>query len=58
MPVSPLYMCSVVSPSLLPYGLAHQAPLSLRFFRQGDWSGLLFTHEYRENPKPGKGNIM
>ena len=31
---------SVVSNTLQPYGLAHQAPLSMGFSRQGYWSGL------------------
>ena len=39
---------SVVSDSLQPHGLyvAHQAPLSMKFFRQEYWSGLPF-------PTPG-----
>ena len=32
---------SVVSDSLLPHGLAYQAPLSMGFGRQEYWSGLL-----------------
>ena len=31
--------CSVVSSSLQPYGLAHQAPLSMEFCRQKYWNG-------------------
>ena len=37
---------SVVSDSLRFRGLAHQAPLSMRFFQQESWSGLPF-------PPPG-----
>ena len=33
---------SVVSDSLWPHGMAHQAPLSMGFFRQEYWSGLPF----------------
>ena len=33
---------SVVSDSLQPYGLVHQAPPSMEFFRQEYWSGLPF----------------
>ena len=40
-------ICSVRFDSLWPYGLlAHQAPLSMGFTRQGSWSGLSF-------PSPG-----
>ena len=35
-------LCSVVSDSLRPYRLVHQAPLSLAFSRQEHWNGLLF----------------
>ena len=38
--------CSVVSNSLRPKGLAHQAPLSMELSRQEYWSGLPF-------PTPG-----
>ena len=38
--------CSVVSDFVTPWTVAHQAPLSLEFFRQEHWSGLLF-------PSPG-----
>ena len=31
---------SVVSDSVTPWTVAHQAPLSVGFFRQEDWSGL------------------
>ena len=33
---------SVVSDSAIPWILAHQAPLSMKFFRQEYWSGLPF----------------
>ena len=32
-------VCSVVSDSVTPWTAAHQAPLSLGFFRQEYWSG-------------------
>ena len=39
-----LKVCSVESDSLRPpWTVAHQAPLSMVFFRQGYWSGLLFS---------------
>ena len=38
--------CSVVSDFVTPWTVAHQAPLSLEFFRQEYWSGLPF-------PPPG-----
>ena len=38
--------CSVVSDSVTPWTIAHQAPLSMRFLRQENWSGLPF-------PSPG-----
>ena len=38
--------CSVVSDSVTPWTLAHQAPLSIEFSRQEYWSGLSF-------PSPG-----
>ena len=34
------YVASVMSNSLQPYGLAHQAPLSMGFSKQEYWSGL------------------
>ena len=37
---------SVVSDSVTPQTIAHPAPLSMEFFRQGYWSGLTF-------PSPG-----
>ena len=45
--------CSIVSDSLQPHGLyiAHQAPLSMRFSRQG-WSGLPFPSP-GDLPNPG-----
>ena len=39
-------VCVVVSNSLQPHTLAHQAPLSMEFPRQEYWSGLPF-------PSPG-----
>ena len=36
-------MCSVVSDSLGPHGLALQALLSMEFSRQEYWSGVTFT---------------
>ena len=39
-------VCLVVSDPLQPHGLALQAPLSMGFSRQEDWSGLPF-------PSPG-----
>ena len=38
--------CSVMSISATPWTAAHQVPLSMRFSRQGYWSGLPF-------PSPG-----
>ena len=38
--------------SLRPYGLAHQAPLSVGFSRQECWSGLLFP-DSEDLPDPG-----
>ena len=34
--------CSVMSDSVMPQTVAHQAPLSMEFSRQGYWSGLPF----------------
>ena len=34
--------CSVVSDSVTPWTVTHQAPLSIGFLRQEYWSGLLF----------------
>ena len=33
---------SVVSDSVIPWAVAHQAPLFMKFSRQEYWSGLLF----------------
>jgi len=41
-PIGLLFSCSVMSDSLWPHGLAHQAPLSMGFSRQEYWSGLPF----------------
>ena len=35
--------CSVMSDSAIPWTVAHQAPLSMRFPRQEYWSGLPFS---------------
>ena len=35
-----MHTCSVVSDSVPPWTAAHQAPLSMRFFKQEYWSGL------------------
>ena len=43
---------SVVSDSLRPRGLAHQAPLSMGFSRQEYWSGLPFSSP-GDLPDPG-----
>ena len=43
---SKILMCSVVSDSATSWTIAHQAPLSMEFSRQGYWSGLPF-------PPPG-----
>ena len=44
--VGTLHVCALVSKSLQPHGLYRQAPLSIGFSRQEDWSGLPF-------PPPG-----
>ena len=44
--------CSVVSDSVVPWNVAHQAPLSMEFPRQEYWSQLLF-HTPRDLPSPG-----
>ena len=41
-------VASVTSDSLRPYGLTHQLPLSMRFFRHEYWSGL---------PCPPRGDL-
>ena len=43
---------SVVSDSVTPQTLTHQAPLSMGFFRQEYWSGLPFS-SLGELPNPG-----
>ena len=43
---------SVISSSVTHWTVACQAPLSMRFFRQGYWSGLSFTSP-RDLPDPG-----
>ena len=47
---------SVVSNSLQPHGVAHQAPLSMGFFRQGCWSGLPFSFS-RGSSRPRGSNL-
>ncbi|CAI9174745.1 unnamed protein product [Rangifer tarandus platyrhynchus] len=42
--------CSVVSDSVTPWSVAHQAPLTMRFSRQEYWSGLPFPSP-RDLPK-------
>ena len=42
---------SVVSDSVTPWTVAHQAPLSMGFSRQEHWSGLLF-------PSPGESSRL
>ena len=37
-----VFMLSHVQLFVTPWTVGHQAPLSLGFFRQGYWSGLLF----------------
>ena len=37
------FVCSVMSDSLQPHRLAHQAPLSMEFSRQEYWNGLPFS---------------
>ena len=41
--------CSVVSDSVTPWIVAHQAPLSIGFSRQAHWSGL---------PRPPLGDLL
>ena len=46
-------LCSVISDSLLPpWTVAHQAPKSTGFSRQGYWSGLPFSYP-GDIPNPG-----
>ena len=44
--------CSVTSNSVIPWTVAHQAPLSMEFPRQEYWSGLPFPFP-KELPDPG-----
>ena len=51
----PQFVCSVVSvvpDSATPWTLAHQAPLSMGFSRQGSWNGLPCPPS-RDLPNPG-----
>ena len=41
-----------MSDSVTPWTVAHQAPLSMGFFRQGYWSGLPFPFA-EDLPDPG-----
>ena len=43
---------SVISDSATPWIVAHQAPLSMGFFKQENWSELLFPSS-RNLPDPG-----
>ena len=43
------YVASVISDSVIPWTLAHQTPLSMRFSRQEYWSGL---------PFPSSGDLL
>ena len=45
-------LCSVVSSSVTPWTVAHQAPLSMEFSRQEYWSGLSFSSP-GDLPDPG-----
>ena len=45
------YVASVVSDSVTPWTLAHQAPLSVGFSRQGYWSGLPRSSGDRPEPR-------
>ena len=47
-------MCaySVMSNSVTPWAVAHQAPLSIEFSNQGYWDGLTFPHP-GDLPNPG-----
>ena len=51
-PVMCVCVCSVVSDSATPWTVAHQAPLSMGFFRQESWSGLPFPPS-GDLPDPG-----
>ena len=48
--------CSVVSDSVTPWTVAHQAPLSMEFSRQEYWSGLLFPSP-GDLPNPGNESM-
>ena len=43
--------CSIVSNSVAPWTIAHQAPLSMEFSRQEYWSRVLF-HPPEDLPDP------
>ena len=45
-------VCSIVSDSVIPWTVAHQAPLSTGFSRQEYWSGLPFASP-EDLPNPG-----
>ena len=47
---------SVVSDSMTPWTVAHQAPLSMEFSRQESWSGLPFPSP-QDLPDPGRLNL-
>ena len=49
---SHILSCSVLSNSMTPLTVAHQAPLSMGFPRQKYWSGLLFPPT-EDLPSPG-----
>ena len=44
--------CSIFSDSMIPWTVAHQAPLSMEFSRQEYWNGLPFPSP-RNIPDPG-----
>ena len=44
--------CSIVSGSVTPWTIAHQAPLSMRFLKQEYWSGLPLPSP-EDLPDPG-----
>ena len=49
---SHIVSCSVISDSVTPWTVAHQAPLSMEFSRQKYWSGLPFlSPENLPNPE-------
>ena len=47
--------CSVVSDSAIPWTVAHQAPLSMDFSRQENWSGLPFPSPTNTHKRAQKG---